>query len=104
MKFEHRFSTPKIIEIDHTQISHLPKVMFGTNSSHGVNFASSKISGSTYHIVGNLMSGLKFKTLFIVIMGFGQEKYSVISIWPRGYKTFSMLDSAEHKIYPAPKC
>ena len=24
--------------------------------------------------------------------------------WPRGYKTFSMLNSAEHEIYPAHKC
>ena len=23
--------------------------------------------------------------------------------WPRGYKTFSMLNSAEHKLYPAHK-
>ena len=25
-------------------------------------------------------------------------------IWPRGYKTFFMLDSAELEIYPAHKC
>ena len=24
--------------------------------------------------------------------------------WPRGYKTFSMFNSAEHEIYPAHKC
>ena len=24
--------------------------------------------------------------------------------WPRGYKTFSMLNSAEQEIYPANKC
>ena len=24
--------------------------------------------------------------------------------WPRGYKSFFMLNSAEHKIYPAHKC
>ena len=24
--------------------------------------------------------------------------------WPRGYKTFSMLNSAEHDIYPAHMC
>ena len=24
--------------------------------------------------------------------------------WPRGYKTFSMLNSAEHEIHPAHKC
>ena len=24
--------------------------------------------------------------------------------WPRGYKTFFMLNSAEHEIYPARKC
>ena len=24
--------------------------------------------------------------------------------WPRGYKTFFMLYSAEHEIAPAPKC
>ena len=26
------------------------------------------------------------------------------SVWPRGYKTFSMLNSAEHETYPAHKC
>ena len=25
-------------------------------------------------------------------------------IWPRGYKIFSMLNSAEHEIFPAHKC
>ena len=25
-------------------------------------------------------------------------------IWPRGYKTFFMLNSAEHEIFPAHKC
>ena len=25
-------------------------------------------------------------------------------IWPRGYKTFSMLNSTEHEIFPAHKC
>ena len=24
--------------------------------------------------------------------------------WPRGYKTFSILNSAEHEIFPAHKC
>ena len=24
--------------------------------------------------------------------------------WARGYKTFSMLNSAEHEIFPAQKC
>ena len=24
--------------------------------------------------------------------------------WPRGYKTFFVLNSAEHEIYPAHKC
>ena len=24
--------------------------------------------------------------------------------WPRGYKTFFMLNSNEHEIYPAHKC
>ena len=24
--------------------------------------------------------------------------------WPQGYKTFSILSSAEHEVYPAPKC
>ena len=27
-----------------------------------------------------------------------------LKIWPQGYKTFSMLNSAEHEIYPAHKC
>ena len=27
-----------------------------------------------------------------------------VSIGPRGYKTFSVLNSAEHEIYPAHKC
>ena len=25
-------------------------------------------------------------------------------IWPHGYKTFSMLNSVEHEIFPAHKC
>ena len=27
-----------------------------------------------------------------------------IMYWPRGYRTFFMLNSAEHEIYPAHKC
>ena len=30
--------------------------------------------------------------------------YSETEIWNQGYKTFFMLNSAEHKIYPAHKC
>ena len=38
-------------------------------------------------------------------MGFGlSECYKVRETWPGGYKTFSMLSSAEHEIYPAHKC
>ena len=33
-----------------------------------------------------------------------QEKITVSQIRPQGYKTFSMLNSAEHEIYPADKC
>ena len=29
---------------------------------------------------------------------------NVYIAWPRGYKTFSMLNSAEHEFYPAHKC
>ena len=28
---------------------------------------------------------------------------SYLEAWPRGYKTFFMLNSAEHNIYPAHK-
>ena len=27
-----------------------------------------------------------------------------IAAWPRGYKTFFMLNSVEHEIFPAHKC
>ena len=27
-----------------------------------------------------------------------------VKAWPRGYKTFSMLNSTEHEIFPAHKC
>ena len=27
-----------------------------------------------------------------------------IGVWPQDYETFSMLNSAEHEIYPAHKC
>ena len=27
--------------------------------------------------------------------------HSYLVAWPQGYKTFSMLNSAEHEIYPA---
>ena len=33
--------------------------------------------------------------------GSGETSYMT---WPRVYKTFSMLNSAEHEIYPAHKC
>ena len=32
------------------------------------------------------------------------EQVSTTPVWPRGYKTFFMLNSAEHEIYPAHKC
>ena len=36
------------------------------------------------------------------------EVFSTLSAtgltWPRGYKTFFILNSAEHEIYPAHKC
>ena len=31
-------------------------------------------------------------------------KFSMKNTWPRGFKTFSMLNSGEHEIYPAHKC
>ena len=33
-----------------------------------------------------------------------EKKFYNLGTWPRGYKTFFMLNSAEHKIYPAHKC
>ena len=36
-----------------------------------------------------------------------KHHYALLSgdlAWPRGYKTFFMLNSAEHEIYPAHKC
>ena len=44
------------------------------------------------------------------VTSYGMEKKPVLQVsgqvrlnsaWPRGYKTFSMLNSAEHEIYPA---
>ena len=32
------------------------------------------------------------------------ETVDAIESWTRGYKTFSMLNSAEHENYPAHKC
>ena len=33
------------------------------------------------------------------------DTYDILAnAWPRGYKTFSKLNSAEHEIYPANKC
>ena len=29
--------------------------------------------------------------------------YLTTAVWPQGYKTFFMLNSAEHEIYPAHK-
>ena len=34
----------------------------------------------------------------------GCQATTQTNIWPRGYKTFFMLNSAETKIYPAHKC
>ena len=34
----------------------------------------------------------------------GQELALNVSNWPRGYKTFFMLISTEHEIFPAHKC
>ena len=66
VKFEHRFQTPKTIEIDHTQVSHLPKVAFlGTNSSHGVKFAKCEISGSTWLFL--IFQTFRIKSLFIYL-------------------------------------
>ena len=33
-----------------------------------------------------------------------REAVNNFEIWPRGYKTFFMLNSVEHKIFPAHKC
>ena len=32
------------------------------------------------------------------------DKKCNIEAWPQGYKTFFMLNSTEHEIYPAHKC
>ena len=32
------------------------------------------------------------------------ELKAYLDIWPQGYKTFFMLNSTEHEIYPAHKC
>ena len=32
------------------------------------------------------------------------EKLNNLEAWPHGYKTFFMLNSAEHEIYPTHKC
>ena len=31
-------------------------------------------------------------------------QYDTFLFWPRGYKTFFILNSAEHEIYPAHNC
>ena len=46
-----------------------------------------------YHIVGNHMSRFKFT-----------DPSAGMPNCSRGYKTFPMLNSAEHEIYPAHKC
>ena len=33
-----------------------------------------------------------------------KDKYQNLKSWPRGYKTYFMLNSAMHEIYPAHKC
>ena len=32
------------------------------------------------------------------------QRYGYTKYWSQGYKTFFMLNSAEHEIYPAHKC
>ena len=51
---------------------------------------------SSAYVLGNNMDPTP-----AVRLGFHDKKKVV---WLRGYKTFSMLNSAEHKIYPAHKC
>ena len=34
----------------------------------------------------------------------GNQAVSILLIWPRGYKTFFMLNLAEHEFFPANKC
>ena len=35
---------------------------------------------------------------------FSKTPMQDLAIWPRGYKTFFMLNSTEHEIFPAHKC
>ena len=42
---------------------------------------------------------LVYCSFYDIYLSFGENKAR-----PRGYKTFSMLNSPEHKIYPAYKC
>ena len=47
----------------------------------------------------------KIKYFQKILSGLPSECQTVwIQIWPRGYKTFLMLNSAEYEIYPAYKC
>ena len=36
--------------------------------------------------------------------GWSVTMYTKLASWPRGYKTFFMLNSAEHEIFSANKC
>ena len=60
-----------------------------------VGAASQEIGGLIAKIVRN------FKTLNLIVSVAVQDGLSLS--WPRGYKTFLMLNSAEHEIYPAHK-
>ena len=45
-----------------------------------------------------------FIDLYLKIVNLKQNLYSLTFILALGYKTFSVLNSAEHEIYPAQKC
>ena len=61
------------------------------------------------------MNNLKLRKMIKIKKNDGMKQVFVIFVdqtefrlhstfWPRGYKTFFMLNSAEHEIYPAHEC
>ena len=52
--------------------------------------------GKTYHSKSSV-------SFLVTMIGYGLLSV-IVNVWPQGYKTFFMLNSAEHEIYPAHKC
>ena len=71
--------------------------MHNVNSACRKNFAYFFMSSDDFFF--------KMKVFYKILSGIISVSQPVwIQIRPPGYKTFSMLNSAEHEIYPAHKC